>query len=433
MAWDTTTHRLITQARLTLAAPDVVYREMDDYGRYLAAGHHWNYDEELEHALLRREDRLIDLALAKNAASDSVIGTLYERSLKGTGNTEYDKAVRLACLSNTSAPNVLLHMHGAGVDESELRRLALAGDDDELSVFMRNPERRGLLPVVYERRGPFENIPDERWFHLVRNSVDNPGINVDDSNVHGPDLTAWDLQKAIICLLRTAPTERRWIYALYSLLLNLNPINARSLDSQATFVGLMERWKAAKVPKMHDNDAEEEGHYSSRPLVEEFCGVMAALYGQVYESNKLEYLGKPDSEDVLWRCAYYGKHEMNAEQIARAQEMDGSLFVLAALFNNQLLLNEDCRRQLEDCMPTDMQQLYARRCSHLQAKYKWFNSRPITDSAKEELEESTPVADAAMVDKVAAMVTNAKDQVTALSKQLWWSAIILGGLVLWHR
>ncbi|HDR9078203.1 TPA: hypothetical protein QDA98_000753 [Burkholderia vietnamiensis] len=416
-----------------LAAPDAVYREMDNYGRYLMAGHHWNYDEELERSLLRREDRLIDLALAKNAASDDVVRTLYERSLKGTGNPEYDKAVRLAYLANRSAPNVLLHTEADGGDGSELRRLALSGDDDELSVFMRNPARRGLLPALYERRGPFENIPEERWFHLVRNSVDNPGINDDESDVHGPDLAAWDLQKAIVCLLRTAPTERRWIYALYNLLLNLNPDNARPLDSEATFVVLMERWKTAKVPKMHDSDTEEEGHYSSRPLVEEFCGVMAALYGQVYENNKLGRLGQPDSEDVLRRCAYYGRHEMNAEQITRAQEKDGSLFVLAALFNNQLLLKEDRRRQLEDCMPTDMQYLYARRCSQLQARYKWFNPCPVTDSVKEELDESPPVADAAMVDKVAAMVTNAKEQVSALSKQLWWSAIILGGLVLWHR
>ncbi|KVF49495.1 hypothetical protein WJ14_31545 [Burkholderia cenocepacia] len=406
---------------------------MDDYGRYLAAGHHWNYDEELERSLLRREDRLIDLALAKNAASEGVVRTLYERSLKGTGNTEYDKAVRLAYLANTSAPNVLLHVEAAGIDGSELRRLALAGDDDELSVFMRNPARRGLLPAVYERRGPFENIPEERWFQLVRNSVDNPGINVDDSNVHGPDLAAWDMQRAIVCLLRTAPTERGWIYALYSLLLNLNPDNARPLDSQAVFVELMERWKTAKVPKMHDSDTDEGGYYSSRPLVEEFCSVMAALYGQVYENNKLGYLGQPDSEDVLRRCAYYGRHEMNGEQITRAQERDDSLFVLAALFNKQLLLKEDRRRQLEDCMPTDMQYLYARRCSQLQAKYQWFNPGPVTDSVKEEPEEPTPMADAEMVDKVAALVTNAKEQVSALSKQLWWSAIILGGLVLWHR
>jgi len=41
---------------------------------------------------------------------------------------------------------------------------------------------------------------------------------------------------------------------------------------------------------MYGNDAEEEQHYSSRPLVEESRGVIAVLYGPGYENNKLEYL-----------------------------------------------------------------------------------------------------------------------------------------------
>ncbi|WP_153075000.1 hypothetical protein [Paraburkholderia bonniea] len=416
-----------------LAMPDVVYRELDNYGQYLATGNHWNYDEELELSLLEREDRLIDLALAKNAASDDVVGSLYSRSLAGTGDPGYDKAVRLACLANEPATYVWLFTNATGVDESELRRLALYGDSDELSVLMRNPRRRGLLPAVYERRGSFENIPEERWFCLVRSSVDNPGLNIDESDIHGPDFTAWDLGKAIVSLLRTAPTEQRWIYALYSLLLNLNPESARSLDSKAIFSELLARWKTARASKTLDENAEAEGYYSPRPLVEEFCGVIAALYGCVFEGNKLEYVGELDSEDVMLRCAYYGRNKMNTDQMRLAWDMDGNLFVLTALFNNQLLLKDDCRRQLEDCMPSDLQHFYARRCSQLQAKYKWFDPRAVTDEVKEELQEPTQPANAAMVGRLAAQVTSIRNQVAGLSKQLWWGALILAGLVLWHR
>ncbi|QKM44059.1 hypothetical protein HI792_15885 [Ralstonia solanacearum] len=433
MAWDATTHRLITQARLKLAEPDVVYHALESYGQFLVARSRWDYDKELENALLGRDNRLIDLALAKNAASDDVVGGLYRRSLEGTSDPDYDKAVRLACLANQAAVNMLLPANSQGIDATELRRLALQGDSDELGALMRNPGRRNVLVAAYGRQGVFENIPDERWFHLVSNSVDNPGLNVDESNVYGPDFTAWDLQKAIVGLLQTAPVEPRWIYALYSLLLTLNPENARSLESKAAFQELLARWKAARVPKTLDKAVDAEGYYSTNTLVEEFCGVMAALYGHIFENRKFEQVGAFDSEDLVLRCAHYGRGEMSPEQMGQAWEKDGNLFALTALFNNQLLLKTSCRQRLEDFLPSDLQHVYARRCSQLQTKYKWFDPRPVTDGVKEELEESAPPADAAMVDRLSAQVVNMKEQVAALSKQIWWGAIILTGLVLWHR
>ena len=35
MARDTGTHRLVTKARLLFAAPDVVYKALEDYGQYV--------------------------------------------------------------------------------------------------------------------------------------------------------------------------------------------------------------------------------------------------------------------------------------------------------------------------------------------------------------------------------------------------------------
>ena len=433
MAWDTVTHRLITQARLRLSAPEVVYQEMEAYGQHLIERSRWSYDEELEAALLERGDRLIDLALARNAVAEGVVGALYTRAIVGTGDPRHDKAIRLACLANPSADGSFLFKPIPGAEISEIRRLALHGDSDELGAIARNPERRGMLASIYERSGHFEGIPEGRWLLLVRNSVDNPALNTDNSNADGPDFTAWDLQKAIVALLHTAPLERPWIYALHSLLLNLNPENVRAIESRAVFSELMARWEAAKAPKMFDKSAEEEGYYSRHTLVEEFRGVMAALYGRIFEDNKLQYMGTLDAEDFVLRCAYYGSGTLSPEQMRHAWHKDGSLFALTALFNNQLLLKADTRQQLEDCMPSELQYLYARRCAQLKGKYRWFDPSPVTDDMKEELEPLTPPADAAMVDRLAAQVAAIGAQVAALSKQFWWGAIILGGLVLWHR
>ena len=418
-----------------MASPDVVYQALEDYGQhFLARSSFGDYDKELELALAERNDRLIDLALAKNAATNDLVTRLYQSSLAGTGDPDYDKAVRLACLANRMTGDMLLlSSEMRGIDHSELKRLAMNGDDDELVALLRNPTRRHLLATVYGREGVLENIPDERWFLLVRSSVGNPGLNTDESSVDGPDFMAWDIQKAFVELLKAAPVERQWVRALYSLLLTVNPENARALDSEASVLALLERWRDAKVPKMFDEAVEEEGYYSSNTLVEEFCGLMAALYGRVFVNNEFRYIGPPDSGDLLLRCAHYGQGAMTPEQMQQAYSKDGNLFALAALFNDQLMLNAECRQQLEECLGIELQHVYASRCEQLQSKYKWFNPRPVTEALKENLETSTPPANAAMVDRLSTQVSNLKGDVAALSKRLLWGLLILGALVLAHR
>lgn len=434
MAWDASTHGLITKTRLLLASPDVVYQALEDYGQYCVARILPEYDEELEKALAERNDQLIDLGLAKNAASHDLVARLYQQSLKGTGDPDYDKAVRIACLANQMTAKIGLSSEIPGVDQSEFRRLALEGDDDELDALMRNPTRRNLLADAYGRRAPVEDIPDERWFQLVRCSVGNPGLNTDNDSRSGPDFLMWDIQKALVDLLKTAPIERDWVYILYELLRSLNPANIRGLDSQAAVLELLERWKTAKVPSVLDRAVEKQGYFSPYTLVEEFCGLMAALYGRVFVDGKSVYVGKFDSEDLLLRCAYYGQAEMmRAEQMKTAWLRDNQLFVLAALFNDGLLLESACRQRLEQYVTVDLRHIYTRRCTQLQSKYKWFNPTPVTDVLKENQEEPAPPADASMVGNLSAQVIALKSQVATLSKWMLWGFIILGVLALWHR
>lgn len=159
------------------------------------------------------------------------------------------------------------------------------GDEAELTALLRNPTRRHLLASVYGRKGVLADIPDERWFVLVRSSVGNPGLTVDGSSEAGPDLTAWDIQKTRVELLKTAPVEPRWVHTLYALLLTLNPENARGLDSEASALALLERWRDAKAPKMFGEAGEQEGYYSANTLVQEFCALIAAFYVSARQSQ----------------------------------------------------------------------------------------------------------------------------------------------------
>jgi hypothetical protein len=104
-----------------------------------------------------------------------------------------------------------------GIDREEFRRLAYEGDQDEVATLMSNPDRRSVLRDVYGRRAPLTDLPPERWLLLVGSSVGNPGLNTDESNEHGPDLLAWDIQKELFQLLCTAPVEEHWLRALHEL------------------------------------------------------------------------------------------------------------------------------------------------------------------------------------------------------------------------
>jgi len=112
-------------AYLKLAAPDVVYAELEAYGAALRKDRYvfGIRDEGLEESLAARDDRLISLGLAKNAGSYQVVAKLYRRALEGTGDAGYDIAVRVACLANEAAPGMLLLDDSSLFGDGEFRRM----------------------------------------------------------------------------------------------------------------------------------------------------------------------------------------------------------------------------------------------------------------------------------------------------------------------
>ncbi len=372
MAWDPTTNPAITHTRLRLSSPEYVYQALEEYGAYLrdqpcpvAQG------DSLEKMLAGRNDRLIDLALAKNAASRSLVVQLYKRALTGSGDTDYDRAVRLACLSNRIAVDMLdsEELRGSeALTDSELYRLAMEGDDGELATLLRNPDSRDLVRAVYGRETPFHDISDERWWTLVHCSIGNRALNRDDGDELGPDLWAWNLHKALFRLLCTAPAEPGWVWILHMLLVGVNPARTRSADSEKEVIDALERWKCL-TPDPFGN-GEEEGRFTSLSLAEEFRCLIAAHYGRVFIQNQSTCVGRYDAEDVALRCAYYGCTEMMVFEMKVAHDKDGDIFTFAALFNDSLLLKKDCRAKLEGYVTGDMQRLYSARCAQLQTQYR---------------------------------------------------------------
>ncbi|SAL17475.1 hypothetical protein AWB68_00501 [Caballeronia choica] len=438
MAWDHTTNPVITRNRLRFSSPDAVYEALEQYGAYLRENQFRLGDEDLEQALAGRNAPLIDLALAKNARSHSLVAQLYKRALAGSGDADYDRAIRLNCLSNRGVMGALyskelIDPQSPAVNEGH--RLALEGDEEELAILMSNPGIRGFLAAVYTRKDWLQDIPDERWRLLVLKSVGNPAINRDDTDSRNPDLLAWDLRKALRGLLGSAPAQPDWVLTLHQLLLELSPPRVWGFDSEQAVIDILERWKGITV-KSEFGDREHEGYFTPQPIAEEFRCLVAALYGSVLVDKKLVSVGKPDSDDVALRCAYYGNSAKTVEEMKAAYEKDGDIFTFGALFNNSVMLEPACRAELEAHLTRDTDWLRKKRYKQLQAEHDWFDPRPVSElleiadtGAAESAVQENPELRA-----LASQMTDLKTQIAGLSKVLVWGLIvILAILVFWRR
>ena len=75
MVFNADSHALITKTRLLLSPPETVYQALREYGEHLNVGRNriWEKDEALENALAQRDDRLINLGLAKYAGTADIV------------------------------------------------------------------------------------------------------------------------------------------------------------------------------------------------------------------------------------------------------------------------------------------------------------------------------------------------------------------------
>lgn len=435
--WANRNQRLIVRQRLLHSSPDEAFRALESYGQYFSArGSFFDRDEDLEKALAARNDPLINLGLAQNASTSEVLAYLYRRSMQGTGDAGQDRAVRLACLSNRIAPGVLFSFDALpGIDGTELRRIALEGEIDEVKILFGNPACRALLRDLYEGRPPLNELPPERKLLLVQCSVGNEGINRDDSDAEGPDMTAWDVQRGVFCLVRTAPVEPIWVRTLHSLLMGVDPARAKSPQSLEEAREAVDRWKGLKVPRTYKpEEGDEQGHYTQLSLLEEFRCLVAALYGRAFVDNKFAYIGGLQDEDVAMRCVAYARTKLTVEQMHQARQRDEFAFVLTALFNNEILLDKKCRGALEGMVSRDLEYVYRRRCEQMKREYKWFDPSPVSEDFEEEEAMQQPqAADAASVRALATELAALKAMLASSTKQVFWGLIILGGLLLWRH
>ena len=234
---------------LELPAADVV-KALDQYGAELRAQMRLSRDgdHELERTLLMRKDRLITLALARNASDPKVLASIFNFALAHSATSDaYIVGLRTACLSNCVVDCGLVGRYpDIWMDRRVFEELLQLGDDTECQCLLVNPLLDdAFLESLYRRNAPFDRIERQRWLRLVQMSSLNSRLVTNEDSEDGPDLGFTRIQAAILDMFVSTPLSDSSQYAAANILEVLNPFQLPPADSAEKVRNLLDQWRAA--------------------------------------------------------------------------------------------------------------------------------------------------------------------------------------------
>jgi hypothetical protein len=372
--WKVEQARLTEQARLLLAPPSVVFEELKAAAPK-ARGERWQYSrpEKLEAMLVKRNDRLINLALACFGTDKEVFKALYKygrEPAQDEAEAEYKRGLCLGCLSNETidAVNWVWPFPHELIGDEEVERIIASGEWSEIEALLGNPKCSDkMLEQLFQGDGPFSKIEEKRRAHLIHVAVKNARINIDRSDNSGPDLGHYRIQRAITHVFENAPVTRLWFWALYTVLENVDPYQVtRSEDIAAALA----RWKDFEIYGVTDEKKPSEGHFiADLTVADEF----RCMFASAFSGLKEDALKAARSSDYLpLRCAYYSRADMKTEDMKAGYERDKGAYVLAAIFNSNIMYTQEKRHFFEEeqLYGGHITRIYKRNVDFLRQKYR---------------------------------------------------------------
>ena len=377
MSWDLKEPECLSQARLMAAAPEFVYEQLKFYSSNVG---HWDGKEELEKLLLKRNEKLINLAVAQFATHKSIIEQLYNQACVATGPDDelYNLGLRVACLSNR-------HFDFFNWPDFDLNTLMARGFTVEAAALLANPSiRSSVLEALFKKSDYFAQVDEKNWLWMIQASAENERLNIDESDIHGPDMSLWGIHNAIFEFLENAPVTPQSAHAVLSLLCALDPHHTRSPEEVAH---VLDRWSKIELKNYKGED--DEGWFTHVSLRDELRCLIASLYSRrrTPAMSGPRVFGSADDDDIARRCAFYAGTDLSEKEIEAGFRRDKDVFVFAVLKNCYVLLNKTKRALIEEYLSGNFINEYRRRCEDIRKKYKWFDVRPVSESGRDLLDE----------------------------------------------
>jgi hypothetical protein len=368
MEWDLNEPESLTQARLMTAAPEFVFQQLKFYGENLVSRYSGKRD--LENLLLKRGDRLIDLALAQFGKEKSVVSGLYKRASetpKGPDDECYKVGLRVACLSNRN----IWHLNLKSLSEDfDLNALMAKGSAPETWALLTNPSMpEGLFESLYTKVDCFAQADEKNWLQMVGASSRNERLNTCNDGPDMPDIGSLRIHRTIFQFLEKTPVSTQSAHTAIALLSALDP--AHTHDPEA-IDHVLQRWSDVEFKDYKGED--QQGHFTHLTLKEEMRCLIAALFCRKSYTVKdgPRYFGSADAEDIAMRCAFYAgaSEDLSADQIEAGFKRDQDVFTFAVLKNRYVLLDEKKRALIERHVSGRwLWREYQRRCEQLRKQY----------------------------------------------------------------
>jgi hypothetical protein len=434
MPWEDEQERLTQEARLSVASPEEVVRELKRVAQK-SRGELFGR-EAIEALLVERNDRVINLGLASYGTSTEVFSALYKHGLEkpaDAADERYRRGLRIGCLANRAVAHWAFDFPRRLIGPEEIQRIVAAGDGAEAEALICNPSVSDrLLEELYERTGAFATLAEERWGELIFLSRKNERLVRKEDSDDMPDMGHYGIHHAIFRLLEIAPVEKRWLHDLYALLDQLDFLQVAHPETIET---ALSRW-AQLEDRGHDGKP-LEGYFTSLSLKDEFRCLIAALYGRTWSNNKSAMQGSPSSRDVAMRCAYYGNAELSVSAMKAGFARDRGVYIFATMYNNNLFSNHKLRKLFEEeqLIGSDLTTRYLKNFELKRKKWPFLETFLPSDVR----EEAAPIKEGAVDEKAIARaaergLTAALHKYTAeIFRSIYKALLVIVGVYLVYK
>lgn len=275
-------------------------------------------NDSFELAIINRNDRYLDIKIARGIRKIDHAHILWGRATASinSGDLNYANAVREALIVGKCGVQLITgDSFGFSSKLTEIGKSVFPDFDssptDLARAFFQSNNSKNVLAKFSLNKAPFEKISDVYSLIAWNSIVTNLCINYDNSNEHGPDLAAWDLQEGIKNLLLNAPANWHWLCVLHSLVINLNPTSHYFTKENFDVELFLKKWVQLDDanPDLDKNLESEEGVYTTLTFRVEMVAILIAKFHIQFE-NCVAFKNTEEaknSTDELSKAYYYGK------------------------------------------------------------------------------------------------------------------------------
>jgi hypothetical protein len=324
---------VIREAELLASPPERVSLWLQQHNRWSADE---PVDDLLEFSLLKREERLIDLALARHGSSRVVLKDLFERN---------DEVLRVSVFSNENVHGYvdILGSLAPFTSEDDLKWISDLSEV-ELDALFSNPKFPPFQIIeFFEMRGAWEFLNQSQrqraGICLIQSMIKwTDTFSIDDPETW--ESIRLDAAASVWAFAEHAEIELTWAYWLGSLYRQLGiPSSVKNFDP----LHAARRWCD---PEGDGHSTEDnKGEYLSA-YQEVRCG-LARLAVELQRGDKDFIRALFSNEDVAIRCGVYRAADLSPEEIDAASTRDGRLACLQLIENQHMWRSQQSRDALE--------------------------------------------------------------------------------------